>query len=307
LIGEYNIDGIQLRKYGYAPNSIWTTNPLFVAEDTDLNGVYENYFIINEHFGKPTLLLRQDDGLVVWKAEYSVFGRVENEGVPVVHNNLRFPGQYYDEESNLHYNYHRYYDPSTGRYIKIDPFGAVARPVNLPQEDYISFKTSLETEHNPYLYAGNNPMAYMDPYGTFPVNYGGGIKISVPLFGPVSAELTVECGRKKCCDKNDRLRSINECEYCLGISSYQMAFSFWGGTSEKLGFPDDCPEPGNSESVCIGCSYGAGLSSIGCKRCFSVPGWKSGPLSCTGSILGSLGFSSIPFSCSATTCSSITW
>ncbi|RMK76117.1 hypothetical protein IPC84_28670, partial [Pseudomonas aeruginosa] len=37
--------------------------------------------------------------------------------------NLRFPGQYYDAESGLHYNYFRDYDPETGRYVESDPIG----------------------------------------------------------------------------------------------------------------------------------------------------------------------------------------
>ena len=37
--------------------------------------------------------------------------------------NLRFPGQYFDEETGLHYNYFRDYDPKTGRYIESDPIG----------------------------------------------------------------------------------------------------------------------------------------------------------------------------------------
>ena len=37
--------------------------------------------------------------------------------------NLRFPGQYYDRETGLHYNYYRHYDPSTGRYVESDPIG----------------------------------------------------------------------------------------------------------------------------------------------------------------------------------------
>ncbi|MDF5946520.1 RHS repeat-associated core domain-containing protein [Pseudomonas aeruginosa] len=37
---------------------------------------------------------------------------------------MRFPGQFYDAESGLHYNYFRDYDPETGRYVESDPIGA---------------------------------------------------------------------------------------------------------------------------------------------------------------------------------------
>jgi RHS repeat-associated protein len=56
------------------------------------------------------------------------------------------PGQYYDSETGLHYNWHRYYDPSTGRYLTPDPIG-------------------LDGGVNLYLYAMNNPILLIDPYG----------------------------------------------------------------------------------------------------------------------------------------------
>ncbi len=48
-----------------------------------------------------------------------------------VENNLRFPGQYFDAETGLHYNFHRYDDSEIGRYIKVDPIGFDGGDVNV--------------------------------------------------------------------------------------------------------------------------------------------------------------------------------
>ena len=111
------------------------------------------YYFHNDHLGTPQALT-DAAGRVVWKAEYDPFGNAsanedpDGDGRPVV-NNLRFPGQYYDAETGLHYNYHRYYDPSTGRYLQPDPIGMEGGP-------------------NPYSYARGNPIAFSDRLGLLP-------------------------------------------------------------------------------------------------------------------------------------------
>jgi RHS repeat-associated protein len=57
-----------------------------------------------------------------------------------------YPGQYYDAETGLHYNYFRYYDPTTGRYVTPDPIG-------------------LEGGINLFSYVAGNPLRFIDPYG----------------------------------------------------------------------------------------------------------------------------------------------
>ena len=65
----------------------------------------------------------------------------------------RFPGQYYDVETGMHYNRFRYYDPGIGRYISGDPIGQAGGV-------------------NRYSYVGNSPTNLIDPWGLDVLNPG---------------------------------------------------------------------------------------------------------------------------------------
>ena len=66
--------------------------------------------------------------------------------------NLRFPGQVFDGQAGLHYNYFRDFDPAVGRYIESDPIGLAGG----------SYST--------YAYAGNLPVLFVDPSGLADLN-----------------------------------------------------------------------------------------------------------------------------------------
>ncbi|WNO61015.1 RHS repeat-associated core domain-containing protein [Rheinheimera sp. MMS21-TC3] len=70
------------------------------------------------------LSLTDSDNNIVWQAQYSVFGKAIVT-VNKIDNPIRFQGQYFDNESGLHYNHFRYYDPTTGRFISQDPIGLI--------------------------------------------------------------------------------------------------------------------------------------------------------------------------------------
>jgi RHS repeat-associated protein len=103
------------------------------------------YFYQNDHLGTPQKLTAVN-GAIIWSAKYSSFGETEVDTSSSITNNLRFPGQYYDQETGLHYNYLRYYDPIIGRYIRNDPIGFIGG-VNM------------------FVYVQNSPVKFIDPLG----------------------------------------------------------------------------------------------------------------------------------------------
>jgi RHS repeat-associated protein len=102
------------------------------------------YYLHNDHLGTPAVVTNQAQQ-VVWKGQMKPFGETKVE-IETITNHRRFPGQRFDIESRLYYNYFRDYDPSTGRYIQSDPIG-------------------LEGGLNTYVYVAGNPNKWVDPLG----------------------------------------------------------------------------------------------------------------------------------------------
>jgi len=141
LIGEYGTDGNAIQETVYFGNM-----PVATVRGGTV------YYIHTDQLNTPRAI-SDANNVTLWAWESTPFGETAaNEDVDGDGNlfgyHLRFPGQYYDEETGLHYNYFRDYDPSTGRYITSDPIG-------------------LAGGLNTYLYASANPHLYTDPYGLF--------------------------------------------------------------------------------------------------------------------------------------------
>lgn len=139
LAAEYASDGSLIKEYLFHPDKTWMTEPLFQRIATG-----DIYYYYNDHLSTPQHML-DAAGNIVWAADYSAYGKADVKA-NAVENNLRFPGQYYDEETGLHHNFHRDYDPATGRYIQSDPFG-VGGGLNF------------------YVYSVSNPTNFSDAYG----------------------------------------------------------------------------------------------------------------------------------------------
>eukprot|EP00456_Euglypha_rotunda_P003938 TRINITY_DN1066_c1_g3_i3.p1 TRINITY_DN1066_c1_g3~~TRINITY_DN1066_c1_g3_i3.p1 ORF type:complete len:605 (+),score=109.70 TRINITY_DN1066_c1_g3_i3:161-1816(+) len=148
LLGEYDQSGTAIREYvwlGSTPVAVFTPDP---ASGTNPPLVY---YIHADHLDTPRVVT-DTAGNLRWRWLAEPFGTTAPETNPAslgaFTQNLRFPGQYADQESGLSYNYFRDYDASIGRYVQSDPIG-------------------LDGGINTYSYVNGNPLMYMDPYGLY--------------------------------------------------------------------------------------------------------------------------------------------
>ncbi|ELQ06953.1 putative Rhs protein, partial [Pseudomonas fluorescens BRIP34879] len=114
LIAEHHAD--RHRSYLYEPD---TFRPLALLEGFGPDATKPYHYQL-DHLGTPQELTAAN-GEIVWSAHYRAYGHISRLDVGKIDNPLRFQGQYFDQESGLHYNRHRYYNPDVGRYLTPDP------------------------------------------------------------------------------------------------------------------------------------------------------------------------------------------
>ncbi|MEU7294015.1 putative T7SS-secreted protein [Streptomyces exfoliatus] len=112
------------------------------------NSTDERFFaIVTDLIGTPTELV-DESGDLAWRTRTTLWGTTTWNRSATAYTPLRFPGQYFDPESGLHYNHFRYYDPESARYLTQDPLGLAPAP-------------------NPTTYV-HNPHTWSDPLGLAP-------------------------------------------------------------------------------------------------------------------------------------------
>jgi RHS repeat-associated protein len=119
-----------------------------LSSDAPQEEIDRRFFAIaTDLVGAPTELV-DENGDIAWRTRSTLWGTTAWTSASTAYTPLRFPGQYYDPETGLHYNVFRHYDPATARYLSTDPLG-------------------LECAPNPTAYVVN-PHVWADPLGLSP-------------------------------------------------------------------------------------------------------------------------------------------
>ncbi|MZD08171.1 type IV secretion protein Rhs, partial [Streptomyces sp. SID5785] len=126
-----------------------TQTERITAADAPQSEIDSRFFaIVTDLIGTPRELVAED-GDIAWHTRTTLWGTTTWNTNATAYTPLRFPGQYHDPETGLHYNYFRHYDPETARYLSADPLGLTPAP-------------------HPSTYIAN-PLTWSDPLGLAPV------------------------------------------------------------------------------------------------------------------------------------------
>lgn len=152
LIGVYGSSGERIEEI------VWLDDIPVATIRTSPTGGVGFFYIHTDQLNTPVRLTRVEDNAVMWRWDHDPYGTgasdddADGNGAYVFFN-LRFPGQYRDQETGLYYNYFRDYDAAVGRYVQSDPIGLLAGV-------------------NTYGYVLGNPLKYIDSLGLSEADVG---------------------------------------------------------------------------------------------------------------------------------------
>ncbi len=201
LIGEYNSDGSVKNEYIYLDNIPVGVIPRGYPQD----GVK---YILPDHLGTPRRLA-DENANIVWSWESEPFG--DDEAVGSVKFNLRFAGQYFDDETSTHYNINRDYNPKTGRYIESDPIG-------------------FDGGVNSYGYVAGNPLVAVDEMG-LKIKFKG-ISTHVTLFKKAYDKLNKTPTGNVIIKELEKRKMIYTIQKPTAVTNYSSAYASNGVTGE---------------------------------------------------------------------------
>lgn len=222
MVGEYDTAGTPIQETIYLEGIPIALTKLVAA------GMREYaYYIYNDHLLTPRVITRVSDNKMVWRwdisnpfGETAPYENTDKSGIFIY--NQRFPGQYYDRESSLHYNYFRDYDPQIGRYVESDPIG-------------------LRGGINTFAYVDNDPIRWSDPSGLVKIHgnwcgpdWTGGRKeeyspVNSSLYKSATTPLDsackthdvcyYQCRKENPCDGDKRSSCFKSCDQSLTVSA----------------------------------------------------------------------------------------
>jgi len=264
LVGEYT--GGQAQEYVYLDGT-----PIGIATSGTSSQLY---YVEADQLGSPRTVVQPGatttSDTLVWSWDY--FGSTFGTNAPSPQTlalNLRFPGQYFDPETGLHYNYFRDYEPATGRYIEFDPIGLGGGP-------------------NGYAYVRGAPLSSTDPKGLQttadtwcrqnPVEcaliLGGGAAL-VPKPGTDTTDSSKVQSKEKCKSCAD----FPEYDLCSEMSRYypydsaaEALSDFPPGSKKRSGMPATggfCAVKGIHHTVVLNGAYVGSIFSCHC--CKNTP------------------------------------
>ena len=151
-------------------------------------------------------------GNTTWKAASEAFGAagiLQNQSS--IEMNLRFPGQYFDQETGSHYNFHRDYRPNQGRYIQSDPL-------------------TIDAGINLFAYVDNKPQKAIDPLGL--IRWDGAVYMVTIGFAKMGAGVSLLVAefdlKTKCINGKQGTARVNAVAIILGAGKSAIPFGSYG-------------------------------------------------------------------------------